>query len=194
MSTRWVLTRLSVGLVLVAMVVSLEGCSSAPRRPRVVVHYEPIEAPEREPPRRVKPEPEPEPEPIENCATSFDPCTCDLTDFPITLLDERLERPGDTRVEREETAVNLRATANTLKNQYWRNFESPLGISALRFYDGFLTLASPDDPTAPFVLLHSISLYCELGCDDKAEKLADELRYGYRYEPADLRSALDYCH
>lgn len=192
MNTRWVLTRLSFGIVLVVLVLSLGGCSSAPRRPRVIVRDWPIEPPEPEPPP-LRFRPRPEPEPARDCASSFDPCTCDLAEFPIPLLDQRLERPGDTRVEREETAINLRATANSLKNQYWQSLELPLGVSALRFYEGFLTLASPDDKTASFVLLHSISIYCEFGCDDKAKELADELRYGYLYEPDDLRKALDYC-
>ncbi len=166
-------------LGVIALLPLLSACTSAP-------------PPYRPPDYRTPPPPPPSPPP-DRCTVDFDPCSCDLWKFKIPLLDERLEAPGDTTTQREETAANLRKTANDFKNEYWTTGRLETGVFALRFYDGYLRLVPLSNRFAPFALLHSTAIYCDLGCRMRANELAEELRVTYRHDPVQIAKALAGC-
>ncbi len=183
------LTRTLIFVLLTNLALVAAGCSSSR-----AYHPQPSHQPYEEPPPPTYPHPRrlptpPSPPPTEPCSVHFDPCVCKLSDFKIPLLDERLQYPGDV----DATAANLRRAANDYKNAYWATRQQETGIFALRFYAGYLQLVPPRNDFAPFALLHSISLYCGLGCQDKAEDLARELRSTYTIDSNQIQNAFSYC-
>ncbi len=107
-----------------------------------------------------------------------------------------MRQPATTSWQREEKAANLSDVAVHYKNRYWERKQSDDddAIRALRFYDAYLGLIAPSDRLAGYALLHSVALYCGLGCKNQADRLATELRRGgFRYTSEDLDQAYLYC-
>lgn len=145
-------------------------------------------APDPPPPR-----PPPPPDPCQD-VHGFDPCQCEISEYPVESLERRLREPTPTPAHREALAANLSAVAVYYKNRYWDEETEEDGILALRFYDSYLTLVRISDSLAPYALLHSIAIYCSLGCPERADSLATEVRRYHSYEADDLGQALSYCY
>jgi hypothetical protein len=111
----------------------------------------------------------------------------------MSNLDTVLANPGQTPIQISNTASGISLNARDYRNRYWQTKDSMDGTYALRFYAGYLTLSSPQDPMAPFYLMESIAIYCDLGCADKANQLASELSSQYTYNPDNLTKVLAFC-
>ncbi len=141
-----------------------------------------------------QPPPPPPPPPRDPCIAHFDVCRCDIAKFSIPNLEARLRQPTTTSWQREEKAANLSDVAVHYKNRYWERKQPDDAIRALRFYDAYLGLIAPSDRLGGYALLHSVALYCGLGCRNQADRLATELRRGgFDYRRDDLGQAYSYC-
>ncbi|HVT59515.1 MAG TPA: hypothetical protein VHR45_14070 [Thermoanaerobaculia bacterium] len=133
------------------------------------------------------------PPPPDPCRISFDPCACGIEKYSITSLEDQLSESGWTDYRRQEVASNVSNTADYYKHEFWSYRIHTDAVRALRYYAAYLGLVPLSDSSAPYALLHSIALYCSLGCRQKASGLATELRSNYRYAQADLDAALREC-
>jgi hypothetical protein len=111
------------------------------------------------------------------------PCYDDLESLPAP-------NAGDTPWETGRTAANTFDAAGQYREDFWVNGTSSSGIAALQLYHQYRLLSPPSDPLVPHAVLHSISIYCKMGCEQKAQSLAGELQ-GSR--GSDVAKALSYC-
>ncbi len=142
----------------------------------------PVPEPYRQPPR-----------PYNSCEGSFDPCLCDIEKYRIDTLDTQLSEPNWSPARRQEVAANLSNVADYYKRDYWSYRRREDAVRALRYYSAFLSIVPLSEQSAPFAVLQSIAIYCNLGCRAKARDLVAELRSNYRYEPSYLETALRDC-
>jgi hypothetical protein len=128
-----------------------------------------------------------------SCRDSFDPCSCDIGRYRIDILEAQLSESNWSPARRDEVAANLSNVADFYKRDYWSYKRREDALRALRYYGAFLSIVPLSNENAPYAVLHSIAIYCHLGCQAKARDLVDELKSNYRYETSDLETALRYC-
>lgn len=127
------------------------------------------------------------------CQTRFNPCQCEIKMYRTPMLDRVMQQGIRRSTQREARAANFSFAATAYKEKYWKNKNRQDAYFSLRLYDSYLGLVEMRDPMAGYGLLHSIAIYCDLGCYDRARNLAQELRQGYRFQSEDLSQALAYC-
>jgi hypothetical protein len=172
----------AVLLLLGMMSVVVAGCrSSSPPPPP---SWPPADFPSYRPPP---------PPPRDQCQESFDPCRCDIWKYQIESLETLLSQSNWSPARRQEVAANISDVADFYKREYWSNRNQEDALRALRHYSAYLSLVALSDRSAPFALLHSIAIYCNLGCRQKADDLTNELQSNYSYQPADLATARRDC-
>jgi hypothetical protein len=91
------------------------------------------------------------------------------------VLADLVGRPS-TAVDRKRAAANISETATIYRNRYQETRRLDDALAALRLYDAYLDLVSPDDELAPYQLLHSAEVLCGMGCPQRARELAGEIR------------------
>lgn len=146
---------------------------------------------ENEPPP--PPPPPPPRRPAGSCRNFFDPCACEIKEYEIATLDQQLAQPGWSTYRRREVVANISNVADYYKSEYWRSKSQDDALRALRYYDAYLGLVQLSDSSAPFAILQSIALYCNLGCRGKAQALVGELQGNYSYKQSDLDLVFRKC-
>ena len=128
------------------------------------------------------------------CTKQFDPCRCDIQLYEITNLDRRLNMRGSRTHHIIEAATDLFDAAHKSMKLYWDHRDRRYAYRALRFYHEYMKMTPRSDSQLQYAYLHSIAIYCKLGCDEKSDQLVHLLqRTGIRYLPNDFRDARSYC-
>ncbi|HEX4954647.1 MAG TPA: hypothetical protein VF017_14745 [Thermoanaerobaculia bacterium] len=129
-----------------------------------------------------------------SCQADFDPCECPIASYESEALRRRLAQPRETYTELLELATNLSEVAVAMRKEYFETRDREKAYLALRFYSAYLSLVPLSDEMAPYALLSSIAIYCDLDCNGAAMDLARELVRGYHFSATELERAFEYCH